>query len=80
VRIALVLFLLAGCRNDAITYMHAIDPSAECIASNTSGGGTRVYIDTATCVSRGHAFACRAPSEDFPHCEDRGPVVVENSR
>ena len=68
--------MLAACRNDAITYLHLINPDAPCQAVETH------YMskvqDTALCVSNGKVWFCRAgDDQNPPTCTDVGTVHLE---
>lgn len=54
----LLVLVLAGCRNDAITYAKMLDPEATCSADCTYGGCTGV--NTAYCSIRGTQWYCVA--------------------
>lgn len=67
---------LTACRNNAISYAHALDPHARCNAIVTVVSLGHGDADTATCVSGREVWFCVATASDAS-CSKKGDVVVE---
>lgn len=76
IAIAFVVLVLAlgACRNDAITFAHAIDPTADCRAIETKGETSDG--DSAVCRSHaGHTWFCFAV-KGMTSCLEGNSVVM----
>lgn len=72
-----ILVALAGCRNDAITFAHIIEPGADCTALKTNISKSSSDTDTAVCRVASDLLACEAHGDDIPSCKKIGVVKVE---
>lgn len=73
---AFLLLSLMACRNDAITWAHAVlGPAAECRAMHTSDGAVQ-DVDTAICTYKGQPWYCEYG--DSPH-DPHNCRVVRNT-
>jgi hypothetical protein len=63
----LMSICLTACSNSAITYMHRIDPNAEChqVYGNHAPDNDN---DSATCVSKNQIYFCIATIDYGNHC------------
>lgn len=67
----LLLLGLVACRNDAITWAHAVlGPEAECQAMHTSMG-TCPDVDIAMCAFHGESWYCEYGGNYYDHSDDR---------